>query len=730
MNSPETSHEGQTPSVRDGKSNGTRRRLRTGSLLWASLLAVIVAFALPSASHAQSALTDDSDSLAGTTPNLVLSAGSKVYLKFKLSSTLPSNTPGGSVSKATIKLYVGAVLLPGTVDVYQINSNWSEKLIGADSPALGDVLQTGVPVQLNQNGKFLVIDVTPAVRQWLGTDGSGTGGAPNYGVALVARQGASLIFDSKENLLTSHEPQLNIQWENLRGMEGPPGPQGETGPQGPKGDNGDPGAQGPQGAIGPAGPAGPQGATGPQGPTGVQGPPGATGPAGPQGAKGLNWRGVWDATASYVLDDAISHDGSSWRALRDNTNVTPIDGADWTIVAQKGDAGEGGGTVTSVSANGPITVTNPTTTPNITLGVVPATNGGTGLSSSGAAGSFLRSDGGAWTSGPLTAPDIPAGSSHYVQNSTSQQPATHFNIGGTGTASTLNATTQFNLNGNRVLSNAGNNNLFAGSGAGIENVNGALNSFFGSNAGRSNLNGAFNSLFGARAGMNSTGEKNSFFGSQAGQSNTAGRANSFLGAHAGLSNTTGEFNTFVGSSAGFTSTTGDSNSFFGMQAGFWNTIGSENTFVGTDAGYFTSEGSGNSFLGSGAGTQNTTGSNNSFFGKGAGTSNTAGSNLTIIGAGAGVQFGTNLSFATAIGAGANVMTSNTIVLGRTLDRVLIRGPLGIGTLEPKTKLHVEGGKIYVEANGQGVILKSFEGTCFELTVTNTGALTTTAVACP
>ncbi len=55
---------------------------------------------------------------------------------------------------------------------------------------------------------------------------------------------------------------------------------------------------------------------------------------------------------------------------------------------------------------------------------------------------------------------------------------------------------------------------------------------------------------------------------------------------------------------------------------------------------------------------------------------------------------------------------------------------GIGTTAPKTKLHVASGKIYVEENGQGIILRSPNGSCFELTVTNAGALTTTAVPCP
>ena len=63
----------------------------------------------------------------------------------------------------------------------------------------------------------------------------------------------------------------------------------------------------------------------------------------------------------------------------------------------------------------------------------------------------------------------PAG---FIQNSSSQQASTNFNISGSGTiggtlsASTVNATTQYNINGSRVLGAAGTNNLFVGVGAG------------------------------------------------------------------------------------------------------------------------------------------------------------------------------------------------------------------------------------------------------------------------
>ena len=669
-----TIYEEQSLFTSEERLGGLPRRPRLESLLWAPLSVLLLVLMLPCSSFAQAALTDDADAHDGNNSNLDLNAGSNVYLKFKLSSTLPVDTPDSSVSKATVKLYLGAVKSPGVVDVYLLSSNWNEKTISSAPPSLGGILQSGVLVQLDRQEKFLVIDVTSAVKQWLGTDGLGAGGVPNYGVALIARDGASLTFDSKENSQTSHEPQLNIQLKGSAGAQGPPGPQGPqgaTGPQGPNGDRGDIGAQGPQGPAGTQGPqgaTGAQGAVGPQGPQGPQGAQGATGTTGPQGPAGLNWKGAWDAATNYAENDAINYAGSSWRALRANNNVTPVEGADWTIIAQKGDDGEGGGTVTSVSANGPISVTNPTTTPNISLGVVPAINGGTGLSAPGAAGNFLRSDGGAWASTPLTAPDIPPGRAHYIQNSTSQQSATDFNIGGTGTANILNAATQFNLGGNRVLTNAGTNNVFVGVGAGAVNT-GSENAFFGRNAGFSNTTGGNNAFFGNTAGgRNTTGGFNSFFGSFAGSFNATGGSNSFFGFGAGNFNTAGSFNSFFGTNAGSGNTTGNGNAFFGTSAGINNTTGQLNAFFGE-----------------GTGSNSTTGTGNTFIGRDADFTapDATGDNNTLLGLNTRVASGVNN--ATAIGANAIVNTSNTLVLGGGADTVQVPGALNVsGTFGANT----------------------------------------------
>ena len=195
------------------------------AFLSAGLVVLASILFLPAALFAQSALTDDAhvncslngpganenngDGSCGPRTNLSLGpSGGNVYLRFKLSSTLPAGTADADIARATLKLFVNNVTAPGTIDLYLVNGPWSEETIRADNtPPLGILLATGIPIQ--SEDKFLVFDVTQAVRHWLGTDG--TNGIPNDGVALVSRGGAKARFDSKENTSTSHEAQLDIQ---------------------------------------------------------------------------------------------------------------------------------------------------------------------------------------------------------------------------------------------------------------------------------------------------------------------------------------------------------------------------------------------------------------------------------------------------------------------------------------------------------------------------------------
>lgn len=53
----------------------------------------------------------------------------------------------------------------------------------------------------------------------------------------------------------------------------------------------------------------------------------------------LVWRGPWAAGTQYATRDVVSHGGSSWWALRPSTGVTPVEGADWSLLASRGAPG-------------------------------------------------------------------------------------------------------------------------------------------------------------------------------------------------------------------------------------------------------------------------------------------------------------------------------------------------------------------------------------------------------
>jgi hypothetical protein len=518
------------------------------------------------------------------------------FMRFRLTPALPPGATADDVAQATLKVFVSSLPAPTAVTVSRVTGPWTEGTLTPGTPLTLTPEVSDVPVSKVRS--FVTVDVTQLVKDWI------SGSQPNDGLALVAASDRAIVaFDSKEAGNTSHEPTLEIALLR-QGSAGPPGPEG---PQGPAGD------------VGPPGPMGLPGVPG------APGAPGPQGPAGPQGPKGLNWKGAWDAATDYVLDDAVSFQGSSWRALQANTDSAPTEGADWTIVAQRGDSGDGGG-ITSVTGASPITVTNPTTTPTIGLGVVPAAKGGTGLTAPGTVGNVLRSAGATWVSAPLAASDVPAGSGNYIQNGGALQAPGQFNVNGTGAAAIFNAGTQFNIGGSRVLSNGGTDNVFLGVNAGLSltPASGGGNTFLGKNAGMNVTVGFRNTLVGARTGGGSTGSNN----------------------------------TVVGADAGVLMS-GSGNSYFGVNAGLVSTTAFNNAFFGGDAGSATTTGSQNVFLGTGAGSRNTTGSRNVFIGQDSGNPNTA----------------TQVTNSVAIGAGTVVSASNTIVLGGSTHTTRIPGQL-------------------------------------------------------
>lgn len=323
------------------------------------------------------------------------------------------------------------------------------------------------------------------------------------------------------------------------------------------------------------------------------------------------------------------------------------------------------------------------------------------------------------------------GNTNYIQNSTTQQAASNFNISGDGTAggtisgNIVNSATQFNLNGNRVLSRPGTSNLVTGIGAGTSLTTGSFNSFFGDFAGAATTNGSSNSFFGNGAGVvNATGNSNSFFGRDAGNQSSTGSDNSFFGRSSGSQNTSGFANSFFGQQAGQSNTTGSSNSFFGHRAGIVNgdatsnsyfgreagsgITGNSNSVFGAFAGNSSSGASFNAYFGMNAGRFNTSGEQNSFFGQAAGFGNTSGTSNTFVGrisgqtntvgnanttVGHASDVGSNdLTNATAIGANALVSQSNSLVLGSIngVNQAIANTRVGVGTTAPERILHLRG----------------------------------------
>ena len=182
-----------------------------------------------------------------------------------------------------------------------------------------------------------------------------------------------------------------------------------------------------------------------------------------------------------------------------------------------------------------------------------------------------------------------AGSSNYIQNTTSPQAGTNLNITGNGiaggmfSANVLNATSQYNLSGQRVLgADAANQNTFLGLGTGSSPA-GKNNSFFGHNSGNSGISGSFNAFFGNRAGLNNTsGGGNNFFGWEAGKATTTGSGNVYVGGQAGLKNVGGNNNVAIGDGSGSSLVNGTQNTFVGSGADGTGII-SNATAIGSNA---------------------------------------------------------------------------------------------------------------------------------------------------
>lgn len=220
--------------------------------------------------------------------------------------------------------------------------------------------------------------------------------------------------------------------------------------------------------------------------------------------------------------------------------------------------------------------------------------------------------------------------------------------------------------------------------------------------------GVLNFIAGDGAGKSNTGQNNMLLGSQAGFSNTSGSSNIMIGTSAGLGNTSGGNNVLIGISAGASNGTANFNTFIGGSAGRFSQAG-YNTFIGNSSGYYNTSGVSNVGIGVSAGQDNTTGVGNVFVGNSSGSNNVTGFHNTFIGTNTSTGI-SSVSFSTAIGFGAVVNASNSLVLGNTSTNV------GIGTSAPANKLEVVSGT----AGQSGLRLTGLAGRAGNLQVNAAG----------
>ena len=210
--------------------------------------------------------------------------------------------------------------------------------------------------------------------------------------------------------------------------------------------------------------------------------------------------------------------------------------------------------------------------------------------------------------------------------------------------------------------------------SGFKNIAIGNIALFNNTLGNKNTGVGYGALFG-----NTTGSNNTAMGDGVAYNLTTGDNNTALGQVALFSTTSGYKNTAVGQIAMFYNTTGFENLALGSEAMYSNTTGYKNTAVGHRALFSNTDGIENVALGTNTLSGNTTGDYNTALGRWAGYSpytggavntvnaNTTGSFNTFVGAFTLPSVATEIQYATAIGAGATVGTSNTLVLGRVSD---------------------------------------------------------------
>ncbi len=290
----------------------------------------------------------------------------------------------------------------------------------------------------------------------------------------------------------------------------------------------------------------------------------------------------------------------------------------------------------------------------------------------------------------------------------------------------------------------GSYNTATGGGALSSNTEGEQNVATGFQAMSYNTTGSYNTANGRAALFaNISGRNNTAIGYTALQSNITGQSNVAIGFRALLNCTNRNFlvaigdsalynngndaiydyeaagNTAVGSKSLFSNTKGYENTADGYNALYSSTTGYANTANGYQALYSNTSGTWNTANGHTALYSNTTGYGNTANGRSALTTNTTG--FLNTGLGNGTSTGSNLSYATAIGAGATSGCSNCLVLGG--NGIANRTKVGINISSPLTDLQIIQQSDAAGNTSRGIRLQRSTNTFWRTYVDGVSALT-------
>jgi len=480
------------------------------------------------------ALTVQGDSAAG---------GPAVsFVKFKLSPNLPSGTPGSFVAKASLTLYVGGFNTAGSFNVYRVTSNWSQSDLAAPTYDTANPLATGLAI--TTAGSYVTVDLTALTQQWLGTDGLGTGGVPNFGIALVANTSTTAFsFDSKESTQTSHPAGLAIVLNHATGADIA---NNFSGPL--AGD-----------------------VTGTQSATVVSSVGGQSAANVASGTNAANAATSLNTPNTIVKRDAAGNIS----APQISGNLTLSSGNLGIGTASPNNKLQVAGLVDFNDTNANSFVgssagnsSNDTGQHNVAVGYY-ALSSNTNGNYNVAVGSYaLRSNLGVRPPGNLYSDD---GGFNTAVGYSAMQSNTTGSVNTAIGAAALNSNT------------TGHHNLAIGVESLENNITGGLNTAVG----------PYDVMY-----SNTTGSNNVALGYAALYNNTTANGNTALGVSASYQNTTGASNTAVGNSAMNSNTTGNSNTAVGDSAGYYLTSGNRNIFIGQSAGVNLISGSGNIVIGS------------------------------------------------------------------------------------------------------------------------------------